>query len=185
MNDIKRNPVVKVILLGESGVGKTSLINVTIGNEFNSHEEVTFVNSYVEKKCVINNQTYILNIWDTIGQEKYRQLTKLFFKDSKIVILVYDKSSKQSFDAMDYWAEEVRNELGNDIILALAANKDDLDEENEDVDINVAEEFAKKINSKFKMVSAKLNAKGFEDFLEELLKDYINKYGNEIMKNNY
>ena len=184
MNAPKRNPVIKVILLGESGVGKTSLINATIGIEFNSKEEVTFINSYVDKKYDINNQTFYLQIWDTIGQEKYRQLTKLFFKDAKIVILVYDKSNEQSFNEIDYWAKEVRSELGDNIILALVANKDDLEEKNEDVDENIAEQYAKKINSKFKSVSAKLNAKGFEYFLKELLTDYINKYGNEIMKNN-
>lgn len=184
MTDIKSNSAIKVILLGESGVGKTSLINVTIGMEFNSKEEVTFINSYVEKKYEINNQTFYLHIWDTIGQEKYRQLTKLFFKNTKIVILVYDKSNMESFNAMDYWAEEVRNELGDDIILALVGNKDDLDDKKDDVKENIAEQFAKKINSKFKRVSAKMNAKGFENFVKELLTDYINKYGNEFMNNN-
>ena len=184
MNDIKNDPVIKVILLGESGVGKTSLINVTIGIEFNSKEEVTFTNSYVEKKFEVNNQTYYLQIWDTIGQEKYRQLTKLFFKNSRIVILVYDKSNIESFSAMDYWAKEVRNELGDDIILALVGNKDDLDDKKEDVKEDIEEQFARKINAKFKRASAKMNAKGFENFLKELLIDYINKHKNKIMNNN-
>ena len=90
----------------------------------------------------------------------------------------------ESFNAMDYWAEEVRNELGDDIILALVGNKDDLDDKKDDVKENIAEQFAKKINSKFKRVSAKMNAKGFENFVKELLTDYINKYGNEFMNNN-
>ena len=166
---------IKAILLGESGVGKTNLINVALGMEFDEYSSVTYCSSFIKKVIKINNKEYILHIWDTVGQEKYRPLTKLFFKDSKIVILVYDKSSKQSFKELEYWYKEVKNILEDDIILAVAGNKDDLDETNEDVDENKAIEFAKRINAKFKMTSAKLNGLGFYTFLKELLEDYIQK----------
>ena len=84
----------KVILLGESFVGKTSLIRVSIGKKFNSSELTTYSANYSIKKFNYNGKDYIFNLWDTIGQEKYRALTKMFFKDSKIVILVYDNYNK-------------------------------------------------------------------------------------------
>ena len=100
---------IKAILIGESGVGKTNLINVALGMEFDEYSSVTYCSSFIKKVIKINNKEYILQLWDTVGQEKLRPLTKLFFKDSKIVILVYDKSSKESFKELKYWYNEVNN----------------------------------------------------------------------------
>ena len=173
---------IKAILLGESGVGKTNLINVAIGSPFDDNSSSTYYNSFVEKYFEINNKQYLLNIWDTIGQEKFRPLTRIFFKDSKIVIFVYDKSIRKSFDELNYWISEVKKYLGNDIIIAIVGNKADLDENDEDVDENEARQFAISMNAKFKMTSAKINGKGFVNFLKELLIDYINKSNGNINK---
>ena len=175
---------IKAILLGESGVGKTNLINAAIGNEFDDNSPSTYYNSFVEKYFEINNKKYLLNIWDTIGQEQFRPLTRIFFKDSKIVIFVYDKSLRKSFDELNYWISEVKKLLGNDIIIAIVGNKADLDESDEDVDENEARQFAISMNAKFKMTSAKMNGKGFISFLKELLIDYINKSNGNINKEN-
>ena len=178
-----KNNRIKVILLGESGVGKTNLINVTVGEKFNENEETTFASCFVEKVYKINNKEYTLNIWDTIGQERFRQLTKLFFKDSKIVILVYDKSFKQTFVELNYWKEEIKNLLGNDIVIGVVGNKDDKDDSDNDVDEGEARAFAKSIDAKFTMASAKINGKGFSDFLKELLIYYIRKTQGKLQKN--
>ena len=182
---MERNSVpkgIKAILLGESGVGKTNLINAAIGNEFDDNSPSTYYNSFVEKYFEINNKKYLLNIWDTIGQEQFRPLTRIFFKDSKIVIFVYDKSLRKSFDELNYWINEVKTLLGNDIIIAIVGNKADLDEKDEDVDENEARKFAIKMNAKFKMTSAKINGKGFVSFLKELLIEYIKKNNGKINK---
>ena len=173
---------IKAILLGESGVGKTNLINVTIGHSFTENTSTTFSNSFVEKIFEINNIKYNIKLWDTIGQEKYRPLTRLFFKDSKIIILVYDKSVKKSFDELKYWALEVKNALGDNAIVGIAGNKYDLEDNEDDVDENKVREFAKSINAKFKMVSAKTNGIAFINFLQELLNDYIKKNNGKIEK---
>ena len=174
---------IKAILVGESGVGKTSLINITIGLSFNESIGTTFSNSYVEQNYVINNETYYMHLWDTIGQEKYRQLTKLFFKDSKIVIFVYDKSIKKSFEELPFWNGEIKNTIGDEIIKAVVGNKEDLDDNENDVNEDEARKYAESINAKFRMTSAKLNPKGFQNFLKELLIDYLDKYKMNASRN--
>ena len=185
MDKNNKDSEIKVILIGETGVGKTNLINVSIGLDFKENREATFSNSFVEKKFEINNKVYKLQLWDTIGQEKFKHLTKLFFKNSKIVILVYDKSVKSTFKKLEFWMNELKDVLGNDeIILAIVGNKDDLDDNDDDVDENEAREYAEKNNAKFRMASAKMNSKGFINFLKELLIDYIKKTGGIIEENN-
>ena len=94
---------IKVILVGESGTGKTSLINATMGLKFQEHLDTTSTNNFSSKTIKINNTEYTLNLWDTIGQEKFRSLTKIFIKDSRIVLLVYDITNVKSFKELDYW----------------------------------------------------------------------------------
>ena len=174
---------IKVILLGESGVGKTNLINVTVGQQFYDEEQTTFASSFVEKQFKIGNKKYLLNIWDTIGQEKFRNLTKIFFKDSKIVILVYDKSQNSSFTELNYQSNQVKECLGDDIILAIVGNKEDKDESPDDVNVEEVINFSSNLKAKFRLVSAKENPKGFISFLKELLVDYINKNSNKSVNN--
>ena len=182
MTDLSDKPI-KVILVGDQGVGKTNLINVSIGLMFNDKEETTISSSFVIKKIKINDKTYSLQLWDTIGQEKYKHLTKLFFKESKIVILVYDKSHQETFKKIDFWFNEIKVVLNtDDIVLGIAANKDDIDPNDDDVNEEKAREYAKNINARFKLTSAKINANGFDNFLRELLIDYIKKCGGIVQE---
>ena len=116
----------KVILLGETGVGKTCLINVSVGKNFEELKTSTVSSSFVLKKFMKDNKEYILNIWDTAGEEKFRTLTKLFIKNSKIIIFVYSIDNKLSFDELSFWVSTVKELLGNEPILGLVGNKSDL-----------------------------------------------------------
>ena len=173
---------IKTILLGESGVGKTSLIRVIKGKPFSENIQASYMNYYIEKNFVINNNNYNIKIWDTIGQEKFRTLTKLFYKDSRIVIFVYDKSSKNTFnELLKYWINEVTESLDNSkYVMGIVGNKDDLEDKENDVDEEEARLFANNINAKFKMVSAKKDGAGFEAFLKELIIDLIEKCNGKI-----
>ena len=164
----------KVIFLGEASVGKTNLIKISIGKPFDPHSLSTWTSSYVPKIINYNNQKYIFYLWDTIGQEKYRSLTKIFFKNAIIVIIVYDITKRKSFEALDYWIEEVKNELGNNYILAIVANKSDLYTV-EEVSVEEGENYAKSKGAKFKLSSAKIDPLGFIQFLEELCIEHIDK----------
>lgn len=104
---------VKVVLLGYVAVGKTCLLNRYIYNHFKSDPPSTQGASYSCKVIFYENyhQNIKFDIWDTSGQEKYRSLNKLFYRDAKIAILVYDITSNQSFQELkNYWYSEVKNE---------------------------------------------------------------------------
>ena len=168
---------VKAILIGGHFVGKTSLINVTIGIQFDSDLKPTITSSYVEKKFIINQKKYLVKLWDTAGMEKFRTLNKLFYKDSQIVIFVYDITRKESFEELNFWTNEIRKELGENLVLGMAGNKIDL-VDSEQVDESMARDYAQNINANFKLVSAKENPRIFISFLEELLNIYIGKNNN-------
>ena len=161
---------IKAILIGDVFVGKTSLINVSIGLDFNPTEKATISSTYVEKKITIDSQKYCINLWDTAGQETLKSLTKLFFKGSQIVIFVYDITDKKSFVGLKQWVEEVEKIIENKYVCGIVGNKKDLYSK-EQVNEDEAIEYAKSKGMKFKLVSAKDNPKLFNDFLEELVKD--------------
>ena len=164
---------VKVILIGESGVGKTNLINIAIGDNFSENEKSTTASTLSLKKIKLNNKEYNLDLWDTIGQEQYRQLTKIFFNNSKIVIFVYDITNKESFKALPGWKKDVEEQLGDDYIKGVVANKSDLYLE-EEVPTEEGQEYAKNNEAKFLLISAKKDdPKKFENFLRELLEEYL------------
>ena len=174
MNFEEENQIIKTILIGDEGVGKTSLINVISGRPFNEVEKSTLTASYIKKEFILDNVKYTISLWDTVGQEKLRALSKLFFKNSKIVILVYDITKKNTFDNLISWNNDIKQIIGDDIIKGLIGNKQDLFNDEEVNEIKSIE-FANSINAKFRLTSAKTEPAGFSLFLEELLKEYINK----------
>ena len=126
----------------------------------------------------LNDKIYKLEIWDTAGQEKFYSLTKIFIKESKIVIFVYDITSKQSFEEIDFWVKSVKDILGEEAIFGLAGNKKDLflqEKVSEDEGIKKAE----KIGALFKLTSAKTGF-GIKEFMMTLLEEYIKTHANEI-----
>lgn len=102
----------KVVLLGESGVGKTSLISRFINDTFEEGLMTTTGASYAGKELIFkdfNNQAVKFEIWDTAGQEKYRSLTQIFYKDASIAILVYDITDSDSFEELqNYWYKQLQ-----------------------------------------------------------------------------
>lgn len=165
-------PAVKVVLIGESGVGKTCIISRYIKNIFDPSAVSTLGASYVSKILSFpeyNDQEVQLDIWDTAGQEKYRSLAHVLYKNAKVIIFVFDITSKKSYDAMtNFWYKTVSENILSPPIYAVAANKSDL-YENEQVDEKTAKEFAQKIGAIFKLTSA-LNSSGIDQLF-----DYIGK----------
>ena len=168
---------IKVILLGEAGVGKTNLINVTVGKAFESNTDSSFVSSFIENTCLYNNKQYLYCLWDTAGQERFRALNHIFIKGSKIVLIVFSIVDEYSFNQIEYWINYTKKILGKEkYILALVANKSDLYED-QVISDNAILEAANKYNIKYVITSACANADAFRLFLNELIKDYIELTG--------
>ena len=162
---------IKIVLVGECGVGKTAIIDKYYYNSFSDNYETTVTASFMTKEITINKKKILLKIWDTAGQERYRALTKIFLKNSKIVILVYDITSKSSFDELNFWYDFVQNGLGEKITLGLVGNKADLFE-NEEVSENEGRELAKKWGALFSVLSAKEDEKGIANFFTKIIIRY-------------
>ena len=170
---------IKIILLGESGVGKTNLINVSLDREFEENSASTNYCSYLEGILDYNNKKYSYALWDTAGQEIYRSLNRIFIKESKIILFVYSINNKDSFNEMEYWINSAEEILGEGkYIRALVGNKSDLFEE-QIVSDDDAQKLADKYKMKMKITSALTDKAGFKLFLKELIIDYIESFATE------
>ena len=172
MKDNENNEVLKIVLIGEASVGKTSIIYQFIDKIFQEDLQSTIGGTFNSKsiKCN-NNKTLNLEIWDTAGQERYRCVTKMFYKEADVAILVYDITSKSSFEELkNYWVEQVLEASPKNIMLVIVANKSDLID-NEQVDEEEARNYAKKVKADFFVISAKEN-----NSVNELFKSIAKKY---------
>ena len=151
---------VKLILIGEGKVGKTSIIKQFVDETFLEEYIQTFSNDKFLKNIEIddkNNTELTLEIWDTLGQENSRVVNKIFMKNANIGLLVYDITNQKSFDDLDVFLSQVDEIIGKEnIVLGVVANKSDLYEEKV-VSTEEGEEYAKKINALFFETSAKDN----------------------------
>ena len=166
---------IKVILLGDTGVGKTSIINRYINNKFDPDNDSTLSSSFSTKEVIKNDVLYRLNLWDTIGQEKYNAITNILIKGSNIVILVYSVDSLSSFENIDFWYNNIKDILQEDkYILAIVGNKSDLINEDESIiSEEEARNFAKGKNAYFKLISAKEDQDGINSLLDILLEELL------------
>ena len=163
----------KVVILGEPGVGKTSIISRYVTNQFSPVVISTTGASYSTKILKIDDENSIkFQIWDTAGQERFRSLAKIFYQNAVAVILVYDITVRETFEQLQkYWIKEIEENAPTDIILALAANKSDM-YENELVNLNEGKELARQLNAIFKSTSA-LNSKGIDDLFLSIGKKFL------------
>ena len=164
----------KVVLLGEAGVGKTSIISRYVNNTFSDVLMSTTGASFAIKKLEIDPEHKIkFQIWDTAGQERFRSLAKIFYQNAAVAVLVYDITRRDSFQKLkDFWVKELKENAPSDIILAVAANKSD-NYEFEVVSLKEGKELAQEINAIFKSTSAMLSH-GIEDLFKLIDKKFIN-----------
>lgn len=173
LNTDKNNAeMFKIVLIGETSVGKTSIISQFVEKTFQYEQQSTTGGTFSSKTVKCSNDKILnLEIWDTAGQERYRSITKMFYKDANAVILVYDITKKESFEQLNiYWAKQVQELCPSNVIFAVAANKADLLED-EQVTEEEGREFAKSLNAIFALTSAK-NKAGIEKIFLEIAKKY-------------
>ena len=164
----------KIVLLGESGVGKTCIISRYINQVFEGNTISTNGASYAAKTLHFDDydKSLKVEIWDTAGQEQYRSLTKIFYKDATAAILVYDITRKKSFDEIkNYWYKQLLDCAPSDIVVGLAGNKADLFDR-EQVSEEEAKEFAKEIKAIFRPTSA-MTAIGIDELFSAVGKKIL------------
>lgn len=143
-----------MVLLGDSGVGKSSLVLRFINNEFRPYFETTLGAAFTHKQVSHLNTTYKYLIWDTAGQERYKALTPLYYKDAQVAIIVYDVTAPASFNTVLYWVKELQQHAQESIQLVFVGNKTDLQNPQEDLEGQAREE-AQKQDALFVQTSAK------------------------------
>ena len=167
---------VKVVLLGEAGVGKTCIISQFISGVFDPDTISSLSAQYISKTMEFKDikKAIKFEIWDTAGQERFRALAKIFYKDAKVICLCYDIISKKNFQALkEFWYEQqTKINADGDPIYAIVACKNDL-YETQQVSDDEGKEFAKSINGIFQSTSAKSNS-GIETLFDNIGHKYFN-----------
>ena len=166
-----QNRPLKILIIGDSNVGKTSILLQYTSNFFQETHIATIGVEFKLKEIMLDNIEYKLNIWDTAGQERFKAITKSFFKAADGIVFVYDVTNKPSFENIKNWIKDAESKA-NDFKIIIVGNKIDLNDSRE-VSFEEGKNFAKKKNCPFFESSAKDKINIDEIFitlLEEILK---------------
>ena len=168
----------KVVLLGDTGVGKSSIAMRFSQDKFPSAHEVTIGGAYFQHQVALaNGNTVKLHIWDTGGADRFRAMTHIYYKDAVASILVYDITNSKTLNAVKFWVDELNSH--NDpkkMVLALAANKADLAAENADT-IMLGKRYAEENGMIFRETSAKTGI-GVSELFRQLVEAVYAKLTN-------
>ena len=164
----------KIILVGDTSVGKTNIINKYIKNEFREDFYATIGVEFSHKKFIVENRKIKAQIWDTAGQERYKAITRAYYKGAKGAFIVYDITRKETFDDVDKWRNELISSCNQEITVMLIGNKCDLEDQRE-ISKEQGEEKAKSFGFSFLETSALSGEnleKGFQMLIEEIYQKY-------------
>ena len=163
----------QLLTIGDSAVGKTSILRRFAQDKFNINYFNTLGIDFFYKDVILNNQIIHVKLWDTAGQERYKALTQGFFRNAEGLMIVYDINKKESFDNLKYWIQSIENNINmqnKNIPVIIIGNKIDLNER--DVDKNEAEQLAKSKKYRYFEVSAK-SGQGIDESMKYLIQKVI------------
>jgi len=161
--------IFKILIIGDGTSGKSSILNRYTDNTFNTNYTSTIGVDFKTKIVKINDKTVKLQIWDTAGQERFKAVTTVYYRGINGILLVYDVTSRISFNNIDRWIDEIIKYAPPDVLILLIGNKSDFAERQ--VSIEEGIEKAKELNLLFIETSAKDNInieKAFEIIAEKL-----------------
>ena len=121
----------KLILIGDSCVGKSNILSKYLKNEFDPNSRATVGVEFGTKNILINNKKIKIQIWDTAGQERYRSITSAYYKGAKGALIVYDITRRTSFDNIDKWISDLKLNGDKNICIIILGNKSDLADKRE------------------------------------------------------
>ena len=164
------NMIFKIVLVGDSGVGKTNLLLRYLKNEFNTQTKATVGVEFGNTKVKIDNALIKAQIWDTAGQERYRSITSAYYKGAHGALIVYDITRKDSFDSVEKWLSDLKNNGEEKMVIMVIGNKCDMVNERV-ISTEEGEAKAQRNNIAFLETSA-LNAtnvaKAFDELIQKL-----------------
>ena len=179
MSDNKKERSYKILLLGDSTVGKTCFLKRYLDDTFHEAYLSTigfdFKYKYVPLK---DGKELKVQIWDTAGQERYRTIAKSYYKGAQGIILIYDVTNKKSFENIKKWVNQIKEEASSKICIVLVANKIDMEHKRK-VSFEDGQNLAQSINLKIFEASAKDNINVTEAF-QELVEDIYIKYSGNV-----
>ena len=171
---------IKIVLVGESGVGKTSIIGSYFDKSLTTYITTsTPIENF--KDIELSGKKISVSIWDTAGQEVFRSLNKLFYQDSNIIIIVYAIDDEKSFEEVkEFWMNDVKDKGTSDKIIGLFGHKSDL-YINEEVDEKEVRIYAENNGANFFLTnSTEEGIKGIQDSIDSLIKQYLNKVNPDL-----
>ncbi|XP_063692093.1 ras-related protein Rab-5B-like [Bolinopsis microptera] len=156
-NASQKNPLhFKLVLLGDEGVGKSCIAQRFVRRQFNDHSSPTIGASFFSQTlCLDDNKKVKLDIWDTAGQERYHSLAPIYYRGASAAVVVYDLTRQDTFEHAQKWVDELRQQVGGEIAIALAGNKSDMAESHITVTTSVAQSYADDADLMFFETSAK------------------------------
>jgi len=175
--------IFKIVIIGDSGVGKTNLIGRYLKNEYKEDSKATVGVEFGEKKYEINGLKIKAQIWDTAGQERYRAITSMYYKGAKGGLIVFDLSSKSTFQNVEKWFNEIKKTADPTINLILIGNKSDLKDKRQ-ISTEEGENKAKEMNVAYLETSA-LNADNVDKAFDLLIQEITKKMKKEIEEEEY
>ena len=163
----------KIVLVGNSAVGKTSVINRLIKKNFNEFAPTTLGAMFLTKEIEVDGREYKLQIWDTAGQERFKAIASLYYRDAHGIVLVYDVTSKKSFDGLQDWFKEIEEKGDHKVSTLIMGNKCDMIE-SQQVEFEVASKYAQDKKTSLVLTSAK-DGQGIEDGFAILVRKIVDK----------
>ena len=177
--NLKEDLKLKLVLLGDSGVGKTNLISRYIHNAFQQDTKATIGVEFFCKTFKVNNNKVVkIEIWDTAGQERYKSITAAYYKGAKGALIVYDTTQKTSFENIDKWMSEIKEKSSKDMKLMIIGNKIDLKDERQ-VETDEALAKAQILEAPIMETSA-LDATNVKEAFYDLLKEMYREIKKKI-----
>ena len=168
----------KIVLIGDSFVGKTNIMSKYLKNEFHEDSKATVGVEFGAKKFDIEGKSVKAQIWDTAGQERYKSITTTYYKGAKGALIVYDITRKETFDSVDRWISELVNSGDKNMTMLLIGNKCDLDNQRQ-VSKEQGEEKAKAFKVAFLETSAS-SGENLDVAFEMIMKEVYSKCKNEL-----